>query len=354
MALHSIYTITANLFLFTNRNISINITRIALIFGYIVVFILALALPGDSTIYIQSIGSDVSIYYSIALCAHVTAMALPPVIPTKAQNKNSIVWIENKVKLSSQVLLTKAFIKYHINIFCREPVEVMNKIKDNQHVLFILRLQFSNDQIRTLNKMVKLTKNDLKYLIDLLNDKVQTSQDGYKTMSLNNIIFAYAIVEGKISTNSIYNSNVKLHTIFNRYKLPISLEPLDYGRLIYKDTINNIFIMKMNKTNTAIIRVEDGGNTVINHVTIERDGLEQVIYKDIKIDNNTFIRQLNSVEYRYTNNELVLSTKKVRTQFMEPIEKSKAGEASNNNFLTMDIETKLRAGNRARDGGVIY
>ena len=56
---------------------------------------------------------------------------------------------------------------------------------------------------------------------------------------------------------------------------------------------------------------------------------EQVIYKDIKIDANTFVRQLNSVEYRYTNNELVLSTKKVRTQFMDTIEKSKEESFSN-------------------------
>ena len=107
-------------------------------------------------------------------------------LPVKAKNnKNSITWIENKVKISSQVLLTKAFIKYHINIFW---TEVMNKINNNQHILFILRLQFSNGQVRTLNKLTNLTKNDLKYIIDLLNDKVQSSQGGYKTMPLNAII----------------------------------------------------------------------------------------------------------------------------------------------------------------------
>ena len=96
-------------------------------------------------------------------------------LPVKAKNnKNSITWIENKVKISSQVLLTKAFIKYHINIFWGAKPEVMNKINNNQHILFILRLQFSNGQVRTLNKLTKLTKNDLKYIIDLLNDKVQS------------------------------------------------------------------------------------------------------------------------------------------------------------------------------------
>lgn len=292
------------------------------------------------------------IYSSIL---HVTAN-----LPTKMVNNlakpNSMslgypsVWIENKVKISNQVLLTKAFIKYHINIFCREPVEVMEKLTDNQHVLFILRLHFSNGSIRTLNKMVKLTGgktgNDLKFLLDLLNDKVQTSQDGYKTTPLNAITFAYAIVDGKISpglgypSHSIYNSNVKLHTIFNRYKLPISLEVLDYGRLIYKH--DNVYIMKMNKTNTAIIKVEDSGDTPgnrVNHVSINRDGLEQITYKDIKIDTGyarTFIRQLNSVEYRYHNRELVLSTKKVRTKFMERIAVIDRDTDANNNFLTLD------------------
>ena len=111
-------------------------------------------------------------------------LALPPIKVNK-NNNNSITWIENKVNISTQVLLTKAFIKHHINIFW---TEIMNKINDNQHILFILRLQFSNGQVRTLNKLTKLTKNDLKYIIDLLNDKVQSSQDGYKTMPLNAII----------------------------------------------------------------------------------------------------------------------------------------------------------------------
>lgn len=128
----------------------------------------------------------------------------------------------------------------------------MEKLTNNpgqpKHVLFILRLHFSNGSIRTLNKMVKLTKLDLKFLIDLLNDKVQTSQDGYKSTPLNAITFAYAIVEGKISSNSQLNSNVKFHTIFSRYKLPISLEPLDYGTLIHKD-IKSLMIKQYNKYN---------------------------------------------------------------------------------------------------------
>ena len=93
--------------------------------------------------------------------------------------------------------------------------------------------------------------------------------------------------------------------------------------------------MRINKTNVATIRCTDN----INYVSIDRDGLEPITYKDIKIDSNTFIRQLNSIEYRYHNKELVLSTKKVRTKFMDPIEKS---TEESTNFLTLDIETKLR------------
>ena len=320
MALHSIF-FSSNLFLFIRIN-SINITRIAILFIYAVMIISLIV------IYIQSIGSGLGINYSIF---HVTSMlALPPIKVNK--NNKSITWIENKVNISTQVLLTKAFIKYHLNIFWKE---VVNKINDNQHILFILRLHFSNGSIRTLNKLVKLTKNDLKFLLDLLNDKIQTSQDAYKSTPINAITFAYAICDGKISSNIQINSNVKFHTIYNRYKLPISLNPLDYGPLIHKDINQNIYVIKLNKLNTAVIKIEDN----INFVTIHRDGLESIVYKDIRIDDNTFIRQFNSVEYRYHNNELVLSTKKVRTKFMDPIDRD---TEANNNFLTMDIETKLR------------
>ena len=162
------------------------------------------------------------------------------------------------------------------------------------------------------------------------------SQDEYLNKPIKNIIFGYIIRDGKINNKLSTITNVTMQTISNRFKLPITFNPLDYGNLIYHDKINNVFVMRISKTNNAVIKCENINDQIINDVKIEKDGIIQVKYKDIKIDENIFIRKLNSSEYRYFNNELQLITKDVRTKFIEPIDKSKEECTS---FLTMDIET---------------
>ena len=75
--------------------------------------------------------------------------------------------------------------------------------------------------------------------------------------------------------------------------------------------------MKINNTNEAIIKCGEN----VNEVTIQRNGNMVLMYKDIKINDNTFIRQINNSEYTYVNNELKLVTTVKRASFIEPIKK---------------------------------
>lgn len=122
--------------------------------------------------------------------------------------------------------------------------------------------------------------------------------------------------------------------IYNKYKLPITFNPLEYGTLIFKT--NNYYIMKINNTNEAIIKCSENEN----EVTIQRNGNIVIMYKDIKINDNTFIRKINNSEYTYVDNELKLITTVKRASFIEPIKKD--SNSSNTTFLTMDMETVLR------------
>ena len=117
---------------------------------------------------------------------------------TFVENKNLakalINWNENRIEIPGNVLLTKSFMKYHINNFWNE---YMNKLPDNTHMLFLFRVQFNDGQIRTLCKLQQLNKEDKNYIIDLLENKIQFSDDSYKTTPIIKIILAFSLSVGQ-------------------------------------------------------------------------------------------------------------------------------------------------------------
>ena len=218
--------------------------------------------------------------------------------------------------------------KYHIENFWNE---YMTKIADNTHMIFLFRVQFNTGDIRTLCKLQRLNKEDKNYLIELLDNEIQLSDDAYRNTPIAAIFLAFAARTGR-AEDKVVNKNVNIQT-YNKYKLPITFEPLEYGTLIYKD--NNTYIIQINNTNVAMINCSDN----VNEVTIFRNGNVVIKYKDVKINDNTFIRHMSNSEYTYVNNELKLVTTLKRTTFIDPIKKD---SKPTNTFLTMDMETILR------------
>jgi DNA polymerase elongation subunit (family B) len=109
--------------------------------------------------------------------------------------------------------------------------------------------------------------------------------------------------------------------------------PLEYGILI--DRIDNKYWIQVNKTNVAIIIKEENTNLV----KFFREGILIYEYRDISIDNQTFIRNLGNKQFIFKNNELVLLTIDKSTKFVKgllPLQKI------TNKFLTFDIETLIK------------
>lgn len=85
----------------------------------------------------------------------------------------------------------------------------------------------------------------------------------------------------------------------NHYKLPITINPLEYGKLIFnKDNINIIQITSL--TIAVIFEYND-----FNEVKIYRDGDFKFEYRDHKINENRFIRSLEDKKFTFENNELI-------------------------------------------------
>jgi hypothetical protein len=93
---------------------------------------------------------------------------------------------------------------------------------------------------------------------------------------------------------------------YRHYKLPITFNPLEYGKLIFKT--NNIYIIHLSLRAIAVLTQF----TEFNEVKFYKDGDLAFTYRDYKIDENTFVRSLDTRKFTFSNNKLVnINTDKI-------------------------------------------
>jgi hypothetical protein len=80
---------------------------------------------------------------------------------------------------------------------------------------------------------------------------------------------------------------------YKHYKLPITLNPLEYGKLIIQ--IDKLFVVQFNRTNVVLITQHEG----FNQVKFYKEGDLIFNYKDHKINDSTFIRSLENKRFTF-------------------------------------------------------
>jgi hypothetical protein len=101
-------------------------------------------------------------------------------------------------------------------------------------------------------------------------------------------------------------TNIKYQN-FKHYKLPITMDPLKYGKLILN--IEKLFIVQVNKTNVAIINQ----HKELNSIKLFKEGDLIFNYKDIKINDNSFVRHIENNKFIFINNTLTEFSTKTKT-----------------------------------------
>jgi hypothetical protein len=121
--------------------------------------------------------------------------------------------------------------------------------------------------------------------------------DYYEPETILSLVFQYSIRKGRaLGTETKFNLS---YPQYPKHKLPITMDPLQYGKLMKK--IGNIFIMKVNQKNTAIIIQKDD----VNQVEYFISGDLKYEYTDRKLDNSTIIRTLDNKQFSFKDGKLV-------------------------------------------------
>ena len=156
--------------------------------------------------------------------------------------------------------------------------------------------------------------------------------DYYNQSSISQIIFSYGFKRGEI-TEKFSSSEIHLMN-FKDMKLPISLDPIDYGKIINKTSISegNIYLIQDNLGRTVIFKEFEKENLI----EIFKNRNLIIKFKDNKFSENKFLRIIGSKNLFFENGEKTFSSIQLNTPFISKLKKDKI---ETNNFITLDIET---------------
>ena len=246
--------------------------------------------------------------------------------------KNKLNWIDFNFEIKNTNFTSQLF-KNKLNIFWSEIME--NKLTENQHIWLLFKLEWGNGQFSTIGKLQKLNIEDKNYYIEYILKYMDDKSDYYKEQALKSIIFSYTIKKGRAKDKITFDNIDLRYQYFNHHKLPITMNPLKYGKLI--EQIDNKYTIQVNKTNVAIITQYDE----YNDVKFFKEGDIIYEYKDHKINESTFIRSLDNNKFHFKNNQLVAVEISKYVKFINTL---KSLLKNNNKIITFDIETYIKDG----------
>ena len=86
---------------------------------------------------------------------------------------------------------------------------------------------------------------------------------------------------------------------YSHYKLPITMEPLKFGKLL--EQIGNKYIIQLNTTNVVVISQKQNEN----FVKFFRKGELMFEFKDVRKSDISFIRTISDQRYTFEKNKLI-------------------------------------------------
>jgi len=239
-------------------------------------------------------------------------------------------WINYTIRISPSIF-SKELIKTNLNKFWINVIE--KELKDDQHIIFLFRIQWTDNQFVSIGNLQKLNKEDKDYVLNKIVDNMIDKGGYYLEQSILSLVFTYAIRKGK-ALEKVINTNVQFHN-YQLHNLPITMDPLKYGKLIEK--FGDSYILQVTPKNIATITQLENSNKV----KFYKSGELSYVYTDKWIDSNTFSRILGKKEWIFKNNKEILFKSEKLTKFIQPLVRS---DTVLNKFITMDIETFIKDG----------
>lgn len=278
------------------------------------------------------------VIYFIFLYFHDTStlVSIVPFIPKniiklrKIKSKN--VWNEFILNINNKIFTRDLFEK-QFNKFWNT---IENEFTNNNHMFVLFKIKYKGTDYVTIGALQRLNLNDKDWYFNWIINNMEFKSEYYNETQIESFIFSYGFKEGLAPIKESFKENLSIQNYKNN-KLPISYNPLDYGKIITKFVYDNYthFVIQTKEGNLINFLKFDG----YNEIEIFNKGDIIVKFNDQFISENKFIRILDNKKFLFENNKEILYVKDMKTRFI-----SKLAEIKNfkNKFITLDIETFIK------------
>jgi len=215
--------------------------------------------------------------------------------------------MKNKFFPISNDLLTNKIVKDSFNTFW---FEVSRKLKDDNYLAIILKIQYENEKIISLTNLVKVVKDNKTELLEYILERFALKDESYKSIPINGLIFSYNIKKGKIK-GMFTNKNIDSKTFSmildtkNRTRLPVAYKIEDYGKIILELNLpdnKKFYEIKIGKGKT--LRIIQDKN--INEITYLKNNNEIINWTDKIVNSTELSRKINNKVIYFKDDKVLL------------------------------------------------
>jgi len=211
---------------------------------------------------------------------------------------------------------------------------IQSGFNKNNHLFILFKIKYNNGEFVTIGNLQRLNLTDKDWYINWIIDNMELKSEYYNETQIESLIFSYGFKDGEIPNKSILNVN---YFLINNMELPISLTPTDFGIISKIIDIPNGKLFIITNDKGQIIMINKYSN--YNEVEYLINGKSVIKFRDEFISVNKFMRIIDNKKYYFEDNQQILFTKEVKTDFIKQTKKAKDLV---NNFITLDIETYVK------------
>jgi hypothetical protein len=217
-------------------------------------------------------------------------------------------------KLNKELILSNEVLNAHVLQFWNEVFAPINQNKTVKHLMVLCKVRYSEDgskeNYKTIGPLRRVEFKDLELFNNYLSDRLGILIDSYSSNTISEIIFTYVIKDGEVSPedrlllSDLSDKDVTFHE-FNRIKLPVSMNPADYGTIRGQTQIEgNIRYFVRNIKSNRIYEIDVSLDKLTNKVSII--GASDLNWIDTQVNDNLFKREIGKATFYFLDGELVL------------------------------------------------
>jgi hypothetical protein len=232
--------------------------------------------------------------------------------------------------INSNQILTNEVLDSYITRFWNEVYASLISNNEEIHLMILCKVQYSDNEdtelgYKTLGPLRRVEFKDKDLFINYLTERLGILIESYNSQSVSKIVFTYVVKEGLISNDDrlllqdLTNKELASHE-FNKIKLPISMNPSDYGKVL-GTTVFDKFTRFITTTNKRVFQIDVSLDNLINTVTIL--GSSDLSWIDTKISNDSFKREIGKSTIYFLDGEIILQKKELNAKSFRRLRKTK-------------------------------